>query len=85
MAVLNAYQLAEIRRDLADEVKSVPWRKPPINAAIQAIEDILTGAALQTAISNAINSATTPLVLDATQKRLLVRHVLYSRFERGNN
>jgi len=89
MAILTAKQIDDVRQPLVRELTSdgsgVNFTKPQVNAAIQAVEDVLTGAALQTALSNAINSATSPLVLTAAQKKLLVRWVLRSRFDRGNN
>jgi len=90
MAILTARQLDEVRQALvreltADGVTGINFTKPQVNAAIQAVEDVLTGAALQTALSNAMNTATSPLVLTAAQKKLLVRWVLRSRFDRGND
>jgi len=67
--------------------KEIPprWLKPTINAAIEAVETVLTSASLQTALSNAIDAATDPIVLDGTEKRKLVKWVLKSRFDRDNS
>ena len=85
MATLTALQLDEVRQGYVKEHGVADVTKPKLNAAIQAVEDALTAPSLQTALSNAINTATSPQVLTATQKRLLVRWVLQSRFSRGNN
>jgi len=85
MAILTKRQLDDVRQALVGELKEANFTKPQVNAAIQAVEDVLTGGALQTALSNAMNTATSPLVLTATQKKLLVRWVLRSRFDRGND
>jgi hypothetical protein len=84
MALLTSDQLAALRRQCARGEIPVNYTKAQINAALQAIEDTFESAALQNAISNAINTATSPLVLTAAQKRVLVKHWLASRFERGN-
>lgn len=85
MAILTTNQIEVVRQSLSRELTSVPYTKPQINAAIQAVEDVLSSLALRTTISDAIDAATAPLVLTPTQKRLLTRWVLSSRFERGNN
>lgn len=84
MAILTAQQLAEIRQAFVNEFGVANQTKPVFNAAIQAIEDVFVSATLQNAIGNAINTATSPVVLTAEQKRLLVRWWLYNRYLRGN-
>lgn len=83
MAVLTADDLLTMRQGCAREI-SVNYTKPQINAALQAIEDVFDSAAVQNAISSAINTATSPLVLTAGQKRTLVKWYLYNRYVRGN-
>lgn len=85
MAALTAREIDSIRQALVAELGTADFLKPTINAAIQATEDVLAAPALAAQISAAINAATSPQVLSATQKRLIVRHVLSSRFARGNN
>jgi len=85
MAILTAPQLDEVRQAYVREHGVADVTKPKLNAAIQAVEDVLSSAGVQTAFNNAINTATAPTVLTAAQKRLLVRWVLQSRFSRGNN
>lgn len=84
MATLSPSELTLCRNQMerATNGTGIPWTKPQLNAAAQAVEDILVGGALQTAISNAINTATSPLVLSATQKRQLVAYVLARKAER---
>ena len=84
MAVLTSPQITELRKQAAADVPTVRWDKATINAAFQAIEDVFESGALQTAISNAINTATAPFVFTAPEKRMLVKFWLHSRFERGN-
>lgn len=81
MAVLTDDETTVIRQSLA-QGETPNWTKAQINAAAQAVEDILVGATLQTAISNAINTATSPVVLTATQKRRLVAFVLERKYRR---
>lgn len=80
MAVLTATQLAEIRRALAAKAAVVNYTKPQANAALQAVEDWFD--ANQASLSQAINTATAPLVLTVAQKKWLVAYWLLSRFQR---
>lgn len=70
MPILTAEQLAYLRREMARSQSVVDYNKPVINAALQAIEDWFESRRAQ--ISNAIDTATSPVVLTAAQKRLLV-------------
>jgi len=85
MAMLTPQQLDDIRQAYTREHGVGDVIKPRINAANQAIEDTFASGAVQTALNNAINTATSPAVLTAAQKRLLVRWWLQSKFLRGNN
>jgi hypothetical protein len=85
MAVLTAAQLGKLLREM--DIKYSPanalptdYTKAQFNAACQAIEDWFEGQ--RTAISTAINVATSPLVLTAAQKRFLVKAYLFQKFER---
>ena len=80
MAVLNPAQLADLRRDCAREQAAVNYTKPQINVALQAVEDTFEG--VRPTLNSAINTATTPLVLTAAQKRLLVKYWLQQKFGR---
>lgn len=82
MAILTTNQLADQRRECAQAVTVINYTKPQFNAAAQAVEDVFTSASLRTALNNAINNATTPLVLDAAQKRALILSVLKRLIER---
>jgi hypothetical protein len=84
MAILTPAQLDAVRQGFVREFGTATATRPQLNAAIQAVEDIFTGTTLQNAINNAINNATGANTLNATQKQLLVRWVLFSRYVRGN-
>lgn len=83
MAILTSSNLEKIRQALAKELDA-RWTKVKINAAIQAVEDTFLSPAVQGAISNAINTATDPLVLTAAEKKALVKYWLLNKYERGN-
>lgn len=79
MAVLTPTQLDEVRQAYAKPLEfngGVSHRKPVLNAAIQAIEDTLTGATVQTAISNAIDAAISPTTMTNGQKRALMKQAI---------
>lgn len=80
MAILTAEQLAQIRRECANEI-TVDYTKATINAAVQAVED--WWIANQAALSTAINVATSPVVLSVAQKRAIGKFWLKQKFERG--
>lgn len=79
MAVLSPQQLDEIRQAYAKPLEfagGVSHRRQVLNAAIQAIEDTLTGVAVQTAISNAIDAAISPATMTNGQKRALIKQAI---------
>jgi len=79
MAILTAAQLDEVRQAYTKPLEfagGVSHRRPVLNAAIQAIEDTLTGATVQTALSNAIDAAIAPATMTNTQKRALIKQAL---------
>jgi hypothetical protein len=84
MAILTAAELDDVRHQWQRDADGIPWSRPKVNAALQAVEDVFTGTALQTALSNAIDAAIAPGTMTAAQKRVLVKHWLWSRFARGN-
>lgn len=72
MAAMTTAQQVKSRR-IAEKnptVSGINYNKTQFNAAVQACIDRVNLAATQTAISNDINTATSPLVLTANQKRL---------------
>lgn len=79
MATISSSELQSIRNACA-ETQTVNYTKTQINAAAQAIEDLIVSSA--SSISTAINSATSPLTLSAAQKKKLVAEVLKSKYER---
>lgn len=79
MATLSSSELQAIRNGCA-ETQVVNYTKAQLNAAAQAVEDLLVSSA--STISNTINTATSPLVLTASQKKELVAFVLYVKFLR---
>ena len=72
MAILTPEQLAQLRQELERRQVPINYTKPQINAAFQGVEDWYQAANVQNAISNAIDSATSPLVLTPQQKLALV-------------
>lgn len=80
MATLNGPDLANMRQRLvAADATLAPLTKPTINAALQAIEDTFTAAGIQSALSTAINAATSPTVLTNAQKKLLVAEYILNK------
>ena len=84
MATLTAIQKQQVRNWMEQKalLSNVPvtWVKAAVDAAAQAVEDLLVSNA--TAISNAINAASTPhgVTFTVTQKRMLVALVFQARF-----
>lgn len=83
MAVLTSEQLTEIRQRLATKATEqgfpVDYTKPIINVAAQAVEDWFE--ANRPSLSAAINAATNPLVLTASQKKFLVAYWFYQKIK----
>jgi hypothetical protein len=79
MATLSASELQAVRNGCAQTV-TVTYDKPTINAAAQAIEDWLTSQAAT--VSGVINTATSPVVLTAAQKKALFAWVVEMKFLR---
>lgn len=79
MAILTPQQLDEVRQAYTKPLEfngGVSHRRPVLNAAIQAIEDTLTGTAVQNALSSAIDAAITPATMTNAQKRALIKHAI---------
>lgn len=72
MAILTAPQLDEVRQAYVREHGVADVTKPKLNAAIQAVEDVLSSAGVQTAFNNAINTATSPAVLREDEELVLL-------------
>lgn len=81
MATLTATELAELRLACASSQATVGYTKAQINAALQAIEDWFENTA-RAALNTTINTATSPLVLSAPVKKILVAHYLRQKFAR---
>ena len=77
MPVLTTTQLVELRQACAREQLVVNYTKVDINRALQAVEDSFE--AIRPTLNAAVNAATTPLVLTAGQKRLLVKYWLQQK------
>lgn len=69
MATIPTTIRDELRRELADG-RNPTWTKAQVNAAAQAVEDLLEQASTQTAINNAIEAAAAG-VFNAAQKRAI--------------
>jgi hypothetical protein len=70
MAVFTAEQLGELRTAICRNTATQHWTKPQINAAIQAIEDLMVQPSTRTAVSNAIEAVAAG-VFDVAEKELL--------------
>ena len=80
MPVLTSLQLAELRRGCAHEQATINYDKAQINAALQAVENAFEG--LRPTLNANINTATAPLILTLSQKRLVVKYWLQQKFGR---
>ena len=86
MAAFTDEELAGILRqcirDIKDKdaVSNIPFTRPEILAAAQAIRDILDSAAFRTAVSDAINAAITPTTMTVAQKKRLFGRVIQAMF-----
>ena len=79
MALLTATQLSELRQKFTVG-ESPTWTKATVNAALQAIEDWYE-ANKATGVT-AVNTATSPTVFTANQKKKLFAFWLYQKFIR---
>ena len=77
--ILTIEELQNIRQGCASTLP-VNYTKTQINAAAQAVENLLTNNA--SAISNAIDSATSPFIFSNTQKKLIVAQVVFAKYLR---
>lgn len=75
MATIPDNDLARLRNALEkyaeQEGYSISYVKTVANAAFQAIETWFSAGAQQTAISQAINAATSPVTLTVAQKKII--------------
>ena len=83
MAVYTSDQLAKMRQAMS-KLGTATWVKVDINAAVQAVEDLMLGQG-KTAIFSAIEAAS-PGVFTNAQKVLIFRVWVERRFgqDRGN-
>lgn len=79
MATLSAAEFQAVRNESAT-TQTVNYTKSQINAAAQACEDFLTNNAA--AVSTAINTATTPFVFSAAQKKKIFAEVARLKYLR---
>lgn len=79
MGVLTTAELQSVRNACANSVQ-VNYTKTIIDAAAQACEDFLTQNAA--AVSTAINTATSPVVLSNAQKKKLFAEVVVLKYLR---
>lgn len=77
MAVLDATQLAALRREIVRGMATVDFDKSTINAALQAVEDTFEGIRAQLNIG--INAAISPVVLPAPVKKSLIKFWLQQK------
>jgi len=81
MAILTVEILANAR-NACEKLGAVDYDKPQINAAFQAVEDLLTSNATKNQINSTIDTATAPKTLSAAQKREIVKAVVLKLADR---
>lgn len=81
MATITAGELLTMRRRAAEGAATQGWTKAQVNAALQAIEDLMETTG-RTAINNAIEGAA-PGVFSGAQKRLLFAAYCEYKFGKG--
>jgi len=69
-----------LRDAIGGGLTNIPWSRPEIWAAVQAIRDVLDSAAFRTSISTAIDSAVTSTPMTAAQKKKLFGYVIKHLF-----
>lgn len=85
MAQLTDAEKIKIRRAVARKAVAmnipVAWVKSELHDSVQAVEDVLSSAALQTSINNAIEGAA-PGLFTVAQKRWLVALAMEVKYTR---
>lgn len=81
MAAITSDELLALRRRAAASSATQTWTKAQVNAALQAIEDLMETTG-RTAINNAIEGAA-PGVFNGAQKRLLFAAYCEFKFRKG--
>ena len=79
MAILTPTELSTLRQDF-ERSETPTCLKPTLNAALQAIEDWFE--VNRAGLSTTINTATSPYVFTAAQKKKLVAYWLRQKFGR---
>lgn len=79
MPVLTVEELRDIRNECSRTL-TVNYNKGQVALAAQAIEDFLDANA--GAVSSAINTATSPFVFTAAQKKKIFAEVVRKKYER---
>lgn len=82
MAILTRDELAELRQLATAQGAVANYTKAQINAAFQALEDLLEEATIKAAIAARIDTATAPLVLTAQQKKRLFARFIAQKARR---
>ena len=71
----------QCERDIKDLGKSdIPYTRPMIQGAVQAVRNILDSNAFRTTVSDAIDTATSPLVMTNAEKKRLFGRVIERMF-----
>lgn len=81
MGVISPGDLASARRNFVSDNPAQTLTKPPLNAGLQAIEDLFESN--RVALNAAINAAVAPATLTAAQRRQLVREWAAIKFRLG--
>ena len=78
--MLNPEQLAEMRVNVATRSKGVPWRKPHINAAFQALEDWFENE--RNVLIGVLNRALAPVSTTVDDKKRILAAFIQSKARR---
>lgn len=80
MATITSAKLAKHRQALAAEVNEVTWTKSQVNAAVQAVVDLLLSPSSQTQVNNSIETAS-PGIFNASQKQRIFWRAVQEIFD----
>ena len=84
MATLSTETLVKLRQENANNMApdAIDYTKTDINSALQALEDWFDDPLVRTEVSDRIDTATSPFVFTAAQKKKIAKYWLRSKFGR---
>lgn len=80
MATITNERLAKHRQALSSKLSTVTWTKAQVNAAVQAVVDLLQSPSSRSAVSSEIETAA-PGVFNATEKQEIFVRAVDELFE----